>query len=81
MGRSKIPESKLLPFTTICAAAQGDPDALTAVLHHFDGFIAAKSMRIFYDEYGQSYRGVDPILRRRIENKLIKRIVEWFEIK
>ena len=80
MGRSKIPESKLLPFNTICAATQGDSEALAAVLHHFDGFIAAKSMRIFYDEYGQSYRCIDPILRRRIENKLIKRTVEWFKI-
>ena len=38
-GRSRIPESQLLPFETIMAAKAGDPDALSAVLKHFRGYI------------------------------------------
>ena len=81
MGESKIPENKLVPFEIICAASEGDPDALAAVLRHFGGYITARSMRFFYDEFGQSHYRVDPVLKCRIEAKLIKRIVEWFEVK
>ena len=52
MRKSKIPEERLLSYETICAAAEADPEALAAVLRHFDGYIAAMSSRIFYDEYG-----------------------------
>lgn len=80
MRQSKIPEERLLPYETICAAVDADPGALATVLRHFDGYISAKATRIFYDEYGQSYRCVDPELKRRIENKLIARIIQRFKI-
>lgn len=57
MRKSKIPEDRLLPYETICAATKADPEALNTVLRHFDGYIAAMATRIFYDEFGQSYRG------------------------
>ena len=61
--KSSIPEEKLLPYETICAATRGDPDAMTEVLRHFDGYISYQATRIFYDEYGQSlpalWRGSD----------------------
>lgn len=53
--KSNIPEEKLLPYDTICAATRGDPDAMAEVLRHFDGYISLRATRIFYDEYGQSY--------------------------
>lgn len=80
MRKSKIPEERLLPFHTICAATNADPEALAAVLRHFDGYIATMSARIFYDEYGQSYRCVDHELRQRIENKLCERIIGRFKV-
>ena len=55
--KSSIPEEKLLPYETICAATRGDPEAMDEVLRHFDGYISHKATRIFYDEYGQSYCG------------------------
>ena len=61
--KSSIPEEKLLSYETICAATRGDPDAMTEVLRHFDGYISYQATRIFYDEYGQSYRGVDAELK------------------
>ena len=37
-----------------------------------------RATRIFYDEYGQSYRGVDAELKQRIQDKLTARIMERF---
>ena len=76
--KSSIPEEKLLPYETICAATRGDPDAMTEVLRHFDGYISYQATRIFYDEYGQSYRGVDAELKQRIQDKLVTRIMARF---
>lgn len=65
-------------YETICAAIRGDPDAMTEVLQHFDGYISYQATRIFYDEYGQSYRGVDAELKQRIQDKLVARIMARF---
>ena len=78
--KSSIPEEKLLPYDTICAATRGDPDALDKVFQHFDGYISYQATRLFYDEYGQSYRGVDAELKQRIQDKLAARIMERFRV-
>ena len=41
--KSNIPEEKLLPYDTICAATRGDPDAMAEVLRHFDGYISLRA--------------------------------------
>lgn len=41
--KSSIPEEKLLPYETICAATRGDPEAMDEVLRHFDGYISHKA--------------------------------------
>ena len=69
-----------LPFETIVAAKAGDPDALSAVLKHFRGYINVKATRDFYDENGLAYSGVDPELKQRLEIKVITRIMQKFEI-
>ena len=51
---------------------------MTEVLQHFDGYISYQATRIFYDEYGQSYRGVDAELKQRIQDKLVARIMARF---
>lgn len=79
MRHRQRPEDQLLPFPTIKAATQGDPEALTAVLKHFEGYIATLATRTLYDEYGQSYRCLDPELKKRIEAKLIARIMQEFK--
>ena len=58
----------------------GDPDALSAVLKHFRGYINVKATRDFYDENGLAYSGVDPELKQRLEIKVITRIMQKFEI-
>ena len=79
MRQQQRPADQLLPFSTIEMAAQGDPDALSAVLKHFEGYIARRDIRNLYDEYGRSYRCLDPELKKRMEAKLIVRILQKFK--
>ena len=71
MHYSKQPEKSLVPFDVIQSATQGDPEALAAVLKHFEKDIAQMSTRIFYDEFGQSHRCIDYDLKQRIECRLM----------
>ena len=48
----RTPRYKLLPYATIQAATQGDPDAIAAVLRHYEGYIAKLSTRRLFDEMG-----------------------------
>ena len=52
-------------------------DAINAVLKHYEGYIAALSMRTFYDEGGSPHLCVDDALRRRLETKLITKILTF----
>lgn len=47
------------------------------VLKHYEGYIAALATRRLYDEYGNSHYCVDENLRRRLETKLITRILAF----
>lgn len=74
------PEAQLLPFSTIEAAKRGNADALSAVLKHFERYIVTLSTRELRDEYGSTYRCLDPDLKRRLEAKLIVSIIQKFTI-
>lgn len=69
--------NNLLPYPTIVMAASGDIDAINAVLKHYEGYIAALSTRQLYDEYGNSHMCVDEEMRRRLETKLITKILTF----
>lgn len=71
------PRYKLLPRDTIQAATQGEPDAVAAVLRHYEGYIAKLSTRRLFDEYGNTYLCVDEALRRRLEIKLISGLLAF----
>ena len=47
------------------------------VLKHYEGYIANLATRKFIDEYGQVHYCVDETLRRRLETKLITKILEF----
>jgi len=74
---SKKPRSRLLPYNTIRAASGGDPDAMNAVLRHYEGYIARLSMRRLFDENGNTYLCVDEGMRRRLEIKLIAGVLAF----
>ncbi len=67
----------LLPFPVIAAAINGDADAINAVVKYYAGYIAALSTRQLYDENGTPFLGVDEEMRRRLETKLITRILNF----
>lgn len=68
---------KPLPYTIIRPATQGDPDAIAAVLRHYEGYIAKLSTRRLFDENGNIYNSVDEAMRRRLEIKLIASILTF----
>ena len=49
-NKSAKARSGLLPFPVIAAAMNGNVDAIHSVLKHYEGYIAALSMRKLYDE-------------------------------
>jgi len=67
------------PFETIEAAANGDVCAINEIIRHYSGYIAALSMRPVHDDYGNTYMAVDPEIQRRLETKLITKVLD-FEI-
>ena len=69
--------SALLPSITIEAAASGDVDAINAVLKHYERYIAALSTRTLYDENGFPHLCVDEEMKRRLETKLITKILSF----
>ncbi len=69
--------SSILPYTTIEAAASGDVDAINAVLKHYERYIAALATRTLYDENGNPHLCVDEEMKRRLETKLITKILSF----
>jgi hypothetical protein len=74
---SKTRSNHLLSYPLIVLAACGDVDAINAVLKHYEGYIAALSTRQLYDESGNQHLCVDEALRRRLETKLITKILTF----
>ncbi len=69
--------SKLLPYHIIVLAAAGDVEAINTVLKHYEGYIAVLATRKFYDEFGNPHCCVDETLRRRLETKLVTKILAF----
>lgn len=79
--KSRKNEAFDLPsFQMIRAASNGDIEAINAVLKHYEGYIAALSTRKMYDENRQVHYCVDETLRRRLETKLITKILGYLLI-
>lgn len=70
-------ENQLLSYETIEAATNGDITAINSVLAHFEGYIATLATRTLYDEHGCPCQYLDPELKRRLETKLIVRVLKF----
>lgn len=66
----------MIPFPVIVRAADGDIEAVNQIVRHY----ASRSMRPMKDEYGNTHMVVDETLRRRMETRLIAKILS-FEIR
>ena len=63
----------LLPFPVISAAANGDTNAMCAILKHYEGYIAKLCTRTLKDDAGNTYSYVDEEMRNRLQVRLITR--------
>lgn len=68
---------ELLPYEVIVDASTGDVDAINAVLKHYERYITSLALRRVYDEDGNDYVIVDEEIRRRLETKLIMKILQF----
>ena len=62
---------------TIEAAASGDVDAINVVLKHYERYIVTLSTRRLYDEFGIPHLCLDEAMRRRLETKLITKLLKF----
>ncbi|WP_420869115.1 helix-turn-helix domain-containing protein [Acetobacterium wieringae] len=74
---NKTTGNPLVSYPVIVLAASGDVDAINAVLKYYEGYIAALSTRQLLDESGNPHLCVDEALRRRLETKLITKILTF----
>ena len=70
----------LIPMSVILAASQGDAEALTALVAHYQGYIRFLATRPMKDAYGNVSCHVDEDMRLRLETKLIYSIVTGFRV-
>ena len=77
-NQNDYPENALVPYPVILAASKGDPDAMKMVLQHFSGYIASLSMRKLYDERGNVYYGVDEDIRERLQARLMRAFLRYW---
>ena len=70
-------ERGLLPYPVIIAANRGDPDAMRAVVRHYQSYIVHLSMRKLRDESGNIYYGIDEGLRERLQSKLMLTVLAF----
>ena len=73
----KAVKNSLIPYTVIVLATGGDPDAINAVLRHYEGCIAVLATNRCFDGDGNPHLRVDEGLRRRLENKLITAVLKF----
>lgn len=64
-------------FEMIIAAINGDVDSINQVISFFQAFIESKCRRQFKDEFGRVHYGVDEYMKRRMETKLITKILDF----
>lgn len=67
----------LLPFPVIAAASNGDINAINTVLKSTMRDILPHCLQGSYTENGNPHLCVDPELRRRLETKLITKILAF----
>lgn len=77
MNKNKTQNTSLLPFPVIRLAAGGNIDAINAVLKYYEGYIAVLATKRLYDENGNLHLFVDEELKRRLETKLITKILTF----
>ena len=77
IGNTEQDERGLLPYPVIIAATKGDPEAMTAVVQHYESNIAYLSMRKLRDKRGNTYYGIDEDIRDRLRSRLMRAVLSF----
>ncbi len=77
MNKHNSVNTGLVPFPVVKMAAGGNTEAMNAVLMHYEGYIAALSTKWLYGESGIPHSCVDEEFRRRLETKIITKILTF----
>lgn len=64
-------------FEIIQAATEGDAVAINQILSYFQPFINSKCKREYKDEFGSIHYVADEYMKRRMETKLITKILDF----
>ena len=67
----------LLPFPVISAAANGDTNAMCAILKHYEGYIAKLCTRTLKDDAGNTYSYVDEEMRTGCKCALLPALLRF----
>lgn len=73
--RKQYVNNNLLSFDIIAKSAKSDIESIKEVLRHFSGYIAKMSVKKTYDNFGNVKYIVDQDISKRIENKLVSKIL------
>lgn len=65
----------LLPLSVFADASAGDPLAVERVLRYYEGYIDKLCTRTLYDLDGTPHVRVDEYMKRRLQSKLIRAIL------
>ena len=68
---------ELPEFEIIQAAIEGDAEAINQILSYFQPFINSECKREYKDEFGRVHYVVDEYMKRRMETKLITKILDF----
>ncbi len=68
---------ELPEFDTIQAAIQGDAESINLILSYFQPFINSECKREYRDEFDQVHYVADEYMKRRMETKLITKILDF----
>ena len=75
MGEKRYGEP--VAFETVRAAIQGDVDSINQIIAYFQPYINARSRRKFINEFGVTEFVTDEYMKRRVETKLIRKILDF----
>lgn len=70
-------EQKILPFTVIVLAVNGDVNAVNQVLKHFEPYVNKLSQKTLFDEFGNPYLHIEDEIKRSLETKLILAVTNF----
>ena len=69
-----------VPLDTIVKAKSGDQTALEKILRHYQGYMLKLSQFELYDASGTVYTFIDKDLYQELQLKLVKAILDRFEL-